>query len=425
MSWKDRAEPVKSSWKDRAIKEDSGYWSDVKENAKKELKDFKESGISMVKHPIKTLESLSNLSPIVSMSKLYPELLTGTPPKETTAYKNLVEMPMEALKSVKGYVTDPKESFRKRPIQMSVDVASIVPAIGQGTKLVSKSMKIPGMAGISEKIANNLKNISAREAVRGSLLQKSNLKRLAKSGISQEEAGKFLLDQGVVQPFSTIEGRLEKIQGIKEGAGKTIGNVGETLDRAGINEFDPLKAAIKLEEEAIPYRGKESFSSISNQYEKGINDILNMGEKGTVSNVGVKSFEKPFKETGYKRGIPTESGMIEQDVARSVEKEYVDSIGRGAEKMGDTSLKDRYLKAKQTYGPAAQLERELEDVKLANQGRRSIGLTDFIVGAGELGASGSIPKAGALVGIKKGIENIYHPIAASVTNKASNIFSVT
>ena len=266
-----------------------------------------------------------------------------------------------------------------------------------------------------------LRNASYREAVKAAILQKSNLNRLAKAGISPETAGKFLLENDVVKPFSSAQGRAEAMAAIKEGAGKTIGEVGETLQKAGINEFDPLKAAMNLDENAALYRGKESFQPIANKYDSGINDILAMGEKGTVTGPQVKDFEQLFKDVGYKKGLPVESAIPAQDVARSVEKEYVESIGRGAEKIGDTSLQSRYLKAKEVYRPAAQLSRELNDVSLADQGRRSIGLTDTIAAAGELAATGSPIKAGAMLGLKKGFDALYHGTMAKGMGKMAEI----
>jgi hypothetical protein len=258
----------------------------------------------------------------------------------------------------------------------------------------------------------------------GAGIERATIKKFG--GIDKlENAGKILLDEGVVNKgmkFNTLQ---ERVSDFKKVSGEEIGNIVKEVDQRiatnGQNAsqlFDTSEVLTKLTDlrkewnEPIFVKEVKELDRIISTVKKRLPDINNeikigaKGEGGAYAFINNTPRGVNFKVTGtlameeaqklkvmigdLSKWDSTVSSSI-NDVRRqayfTIREEIDNAMGRVSEATGDPSLVQRFAKAKDNYKAASDVEYLINNKEAQIHGNRIFGLTDSIWGGG-LSAAG-------------------------------------
>lgn len=358
-------------------------WSSVPKNAAKDVWDLaKNTAMMTVAAPMATNEILKN-------------------PKE--AWDTIKNAPGEIWGTVKNYLTRPVESFKEHPVNMAMDVAGAVGGVADLARAA---------APVAEDVAQNLGRRSL-----------GYTKRFLKTPDAIERANNVaqeMLDAGVITPLAGPGEMVDRVGGVIE---KTGSNIGDFLKSQG-GGFDTQKAIDAINE--LRPKGSNGQWLRGGAYDK-INSILD----DAMETVQAHKEQIPFEEANRLKGLlqdivnwngtNLDSGTG-QRVAGAMRGAVDSSLNEAAENSMTQPAFNQFLSDKKRYGAAMEAQDALANRLSSEKGNRAIGLTDFILGAGEVGAGNPVGGAAAIVG-KKAVERYGMQTGAWTADKIAKILS--
>ena len=223
--------------------------------------------------------------------------------------------------------------------------AALGGALGAGGELAGQAIKSSAQA-----LAPKLESFANKQAVKSLLPTASQFSKIK----DVQALGKFLLDQGIVSPFSSAETQLGRAADLAQEAGPQISNINSYLDSQGIKAFNPEDVANRIEEQiGNNYENEPLFKAQSDQYHDALNTILNRGDK-PISFQDAQNLKNLFSEYAYNKGLPIESRQIAKQMGGIIGDELEQSVAQGAQQLNKPQLYKDYVNAKDQYGNASQ-----------------------------------------------------------------------
>ena len=237
------------------------------------------------------------------------------------------------------------------------------------------------------------------------------------------DAGRVGLDEGVVTPMASTGTKLERMQAVKDAAGQQIGGTMDTLDQAGIAEFNPLGAAGKVHGEiGNAYANEPLFGGLADQYERLMKTITKRGAQN-IPYKEAQELKELIGQYGYKEGVGVPGREQAQQAYGIVNKELDDAVARGAAKTGDDALLDGLKKAKGNYRAAKNSIGALEGKQAAEHVNNEVSLSDMVVAATALASPHGLAKAAVNLGAKGAATRFGNNFAAVGADNLAKILS--
>jgi hypothetical protein len=258
-----------------------------------------------------------------------------------------------------------------------------------------------------------------------------------KMEVEARKTGQSMLDQGVVKPFSSAEKMAESVSELQKKTGKDIGS----FLKAQGNGFE-TKSAIRSIESLRPRNTKGDVLE-GGEYDR-INAIIDKARATVEAHGDVIPFEVGNEiKTMLQKLVNYNSDKAEQELRKGIAGAYKDSLDKSLKQSafsqfpkpiklsaGQVGLKtpgfDEFLENKKVYGASSRAEDYLENRLSSERGNKSIGLTDWILAAGGVGAGALTNPWTALGGLsavaaKKGAEKYGNQMLAVGANEASKV----
>lgn len=381
-----------------------------------------------------------------------------SPKKPMELAKNLYEGVKNFPSQIGQEIMHPIDSMYKRPISTGMDVATVADLGATGARALipnaersAQNMALKSFGDTKRFVNNPLKEATARQSVQ------------------------TLMDQGVLKPFSSVEGLADRTKAFADKSGQAIG---KHLEKIGQSDtfFDPQQAVSEIEQlrpkssNGTPLKGG-AWDRINSRIDNAIATIeaYNPKEKTTspkpVNLSGTKVVEPVDTLVGNQEMVPTKSTAMVggskdinwtgqqpsqkiswtdanklkgalQDLAdwksnkeatvldrviagkfRSVLDKSLENVSM---QMGDAGGHMDFLKNKKVYSAAMNQMDPLYNRLSSELGNKGISLTDWILAAGSMG-HGNPLTAVATVLAKKGSERFGPQLGAYLLNKTSKI----
>lgn len=277
--------------------------------------------------------------------------------------------------------------------------------------------------------------ISALKGAKGQIKQLRSAPTMAPTSKDRLiETGQRLLDQTdyletpIITPLASAETISERLQVLKDKAGKSIGETLWDLDK-GFSQisdtykhyFNPQTAAKAIEElqkELVGGTGQplNITKAAYNTLQDAIEDLNSYGNN-PVPFVVANKIKKIFSEAAYNaKGTPLEPSMVK---ARGVVNDLIENAADlVAEKSGRPALATKYLQDKDLYRTAIDSMRMVDETLARHITNRDLGITDYMVGAAGMAAHGT-PTGIAAAGANKFLRTYGNTLAATGSKKMS------
>lgn len=215
--------------------------------------------------------------------------------------------------------------------------------------------------------------------------------------------GREALDDDIVRPFASDEAMLTQLQRTRGDAGRTIGRVESMIDEAGAVKPQGARPLADLMRSISRFEGTEGGKPIANQFKKALVDLEAFNEQPSVE--GLQNLKNIYGQLARPKGaLATESKAGYEEALHAITREIDRTVAKGAKELGDPSLYDDFVRSKRQYHLLGRGEEALEKKIVSETGKKSVGLTDLMVGGG-IGLGTMNPVAGlAAVGGKKLLE---------------------
>jgi hypothetical protein len=259
-------------------------------------------------------------------------------------------------------------------------------AVGRlGGKALGYAANKTGLSNAPSWIADKLGQTAENLAVKATGATGNQANKFAPN------AGRELLDRGIVRFGRTAEDVAERAAGASKEAGQAIGSALKDLDARGVKASDEnVKAAIegKIKELAeVPGNDtiiRQLNRELDNLYERGASELpVSIGEKAKRAYQGQTNYASPEAEKKASAQLA------------SAFKEEVESAAMKA----DPSIANKFIEDKKVYGLLKPIQEAAE--KRASQLNQSPfgGFGDFAAGAA--GSIGGGPGVAATVGARR------------------------
>lgn len=313
-----------------------------------------------------------------------------------------------AASGVQAGLSNPNKSF-------DLDKARDGAELGAGLSLLGE-----GIGGVAGAAAEPLNDVAENRSASAMGWTKAMRKKLGND--AAQDAGRVGLDEGVVTPLATTIDKLERMQGVKNAAGKTIGNTMDTLDQAGASEFNPLSTAAKVHQQiGDKYTNEPLFGSLANQYDNLMETITKRGAQNIPYSEAQK-LKQLLGEYGWKEGAAVPGREQAQQAYGVVNKELDNAVDQGAQQVGDPDMLANLQHARKNYKAASNTVDALEGQQAGEAGNQQIGLGSKVLAAGQL-AAGNPLKAAATIGLNEGARRFGNNFAAVGADALSKILS--
>ena len=265
-------------------------------------------------------------------------------------------------------------------------IGGSIGAIGEGVgrlggKLISKIPVGKAVDALSGKLGNVAENLA--------------VKATGATGRQAEQfapnAGRELLDRGIVRFGRTAEDVAERAASASKEAGKAIGSALEDLDARGV------KASIENVTNAIEGKIKElaevpGNDTIIRQLNRELDNLYERGASELPVSIGEKAKRAFQSQTNYA------SPEAEKKASAQLASAFKDEVESAAMKA-DPSIANKFIEDKKVYGLLKPIQEAAE--KRASQLNQSPfgGLGDFAAGAA--GSLGGGPGIAATVGARR------------------------
>ena len=254
---------------------------------------------------------------------------------------------------------------------------------GLGTTLGAAAGGVGGLIG--KGIGMGVKGLSGmaeRQATRASKMTPSMLQMLEKKGISQEEAGRFLLDEGIVGTFTGPDEMAVLLDQASQKYGQKIGDVIKKAEESGAGKV-PLRGV--AEDVTSKYEPMKSsmLSSLRDDYSKIMQELQPITD-GAISGEHFPTITEAQKlKTQLGQSINWNSADPRKDIYRALSSKIDEAIDKVSQSAGD--LKG----ARRGYQITKELERPIDYGAAKEAMHPEIGIKPMMAGGLGAHATGS------------------------------------
>lgn len=304
--------------------------------------------------------------------------------------------------------------------------AAIMSAISAGTAGLGRMaapMLSRGINKAGETIGSGAENLAARALG----AERGTIKKLGADRV--QELGRYGLDNKIVTPLASAEDMASRNAVMKRLGGEKMGKVYDTIDSAGASKFNPVDVASKVETELAPTYKTAINKPEWGQFNNTLESILARGG-GNIPLKEAQALKQEIGSVAYPAGRkaidPTPKQQMAMDAYRIINQSIDEATEKGAKEVGSEGLAELLKEGKSTFGNAKNAEKLLDNRVAREKGNKLFGITDYIAGAGGLGAAvashgKSAPwLASGLVG-KKVAEKYGTASGAVLLNKVSKL----
>lgn len=447
MSWKSRAVPVASSWKDRAsVVEETPDVSYLESGARgvadtlslgfaDEATGALESLFTDKPYEQARDESRANYEAAQKANPLtygagqlggavgtafIPGLGVANSAKLATAVgKSALTGGLAGLGTSTADLTEGDFAGAAKDTASGAALGAAIPVALHGAgKGIQKFADSDMMSGFVKGAGDKLDEFAELQKARAFGAERGTIKKLGADRV--RETGRYGLDNNIGGVFSSTDDMIAQNNAVKSAAGQQMDNVFNTIDDAGASTFNPLDVATKVDEEVGGFWRSPLNRGETNQFENTIESILMRGEGDIPLREAQALKQELGKVANWKAANTlTDKERMAREAYFVVSKAIDDTAEKGAETLGIQGLKETLQKSKSLYSKAKSAEELLTNRFAREEGNKLFGLTDTITGAGAMGVMG--PGAIGLVGAKKGLEKFGNNAAAIGANNISQI----
>lgn len=284
---------------------------------------------------------------------------------------------------------------------------------------------ISGVGNLAESFGNKLGNTAERLAARGIGAERNTIKKLGDEKV--REAGRFALDNGVVTAGASTEDMIARNEAIRKEAGTQMENVYNKIDESGALNFNPLDAAVKVEDKVGDFWRSPINRGETKQLENTLESILVRG-RGADKNISLSEAQTLKQELGkvanwQNKLTITDKEKMARDAYGVVSDSIDEAVNKGADQVGVSGLKDALSEAKNYYSKTKTSGELLENKLAREHGNRLLSLSDSAVAGGALAANPLSWTAAAALGAKKVGERYGVNTSAVLADKLSDVVS--
>lgn len=282
-----------------------------------------------------------------------------------------------------------------------------------------------------EKVGGGAKDLAEKFAARALGAERGTIKKLGADKVMQ--AGRQALDEGVISPLASTEDMLARNSALKSKGGEMMGKAYQAIDDAGASTFNPLDAAANVEQELGGFYRSPINRGETNQLENTLESILMRGDADKVipgtGNIPLRAAQDLKQELGkvanWKNNLNiTDKEQMARDAYRIISDHIDDAVAKGSDAIEQAGLSEALNTGKSLYSNASASEQLLDNKLAREQGNKLLGITDWGLLGGGLGAAvptggASIPATMAMTAAKKGLERYGSQNAALGLDKIS------
>lgn len=245
-------------------------------------------------------------------------------------------------------------------------------------------------------------------------------------------AARQMLDEGGFSPFASTEDLVERNAALKAKGGGMMGQAYDAIDNAGASTFNPQQAASEVDSQLGDFYRSPINRGETNQFNNTIESIL-ARDNGAGGNIPLRDAQSLKEELGKVANWKNTLNITDKEkMARSaygiVSKQIDEAMASGASTLDKAGLSETLSAGKGLYSNASTAEKLLENKLAREQGNKMLGITDWSLLGGGLGAAiptggASIPATMAMTGAKKYLEKYGPQQAALGLNKTSQLLS--
>ena len=238
-------------------------------------------------------------------------------------------------------------------------------AFGVGGKLMSKAPA--GAAGLAENRA-----AAALGAERGTI------KTIGADKV--RAAGRQALDEGVVTPLAETGEMIKRNDQVKQRGVDMMRDVYGQIDETGKKYFDPLDAAVKIEQKVGDFYRSPINKGETAQLENTLESILMRGDN-RISLVEAQNLKEELSKVAkWKNQNVSDKELMARDAYFVISDQIDRAVEQGMKEIGKTDLVVTLKKGKQLYSNAKTTQKLLDNRYARDQGNKmGFGLTDSII----------------------------------------------
>lgn len=311
------------------------------------------------------------------------------------------------------FLNEPKST---RQLFQEPVMSGLEGAAGEGMGQIAAK----GLQAATKAIQPSLQTGAERMAARALGAERGTIKKLGADKV--QALGRYALDEGLLQPFSTTDDVIAANLAKQSEGGKMMGEVYEQIDKAGASTFDPLTVAAKVDEELGGFYRDPLNKGVTNQLENTIESILMRGNKPIPLADAQALKETLGKASNWQNKlVVSEKEQLAREAYGIVNKAIDEATDIGAKAIGADDILYNLKRGKDLYSKSKGVEELLTNKFAREQGNKLMGLTDTIATSQAMSSAG--PAGLAAYPLKRGLEAYGSQSAALGLDKLSKAAS--
>lgn len=244
---------------------------------------------------------------------------------------------------------------------------------------------------------------------------------------SVKSAGRQALDEGILTPFASTDDLISRNEAVKARGGRMMGEVYDAIDEKIAPTFDPLRAASSVDEELGGFWRSPLNKAETNQFENTLESILMRGDQPIPLKDAQLLKQELGRAANWKNTLQvTPKEQMARDAYGIVSTQIDDAVQKGSAQLDNVALSKQLAEGKALYSKSSDASKLLQNKQAREEGNKLLGLTDYSILGGGLGAGvftggASIPATLAITGGKKLSEKYGAQNAALASDKISKI----
>jgi len=214
-----------------------------------------------------------------------------------------------------------------------------------------------------------------------------------------------LLEKGIIR--GGISEIAQNIDNLKMQAGRQIGRILKTLDKAGFKALNSEQLITKIASSRMPGTQRTIgelledplFKAIKNPFQELAESIrFNIGDESTFA--AAQNLKQALRQRGWKLGEELPGKELFREAYKIVSNAVDEAVTKAQPVIKNKGLAKRFIGAKKAYQAAKTAEIGVEDAVQRMAGNRKLGLTDLIFVSNQLAQGRPAAAAATLVGKK-------------------------
>lgn len=238
-------------------------------------------------------------------------------------------------------------------------------------------------------------------------------------GVSSNEVGRTLLDEGIVTGTSSKATMASRVAAKVEEVGERLGKLTNKLDTSTVRPSTSTILERARNEVLVPLESMPGYATERNAVKSYIDDFERIvGDGWTFSDLRDVRIKLDKKLKFDKLSAP---GSVEElrKVRSIIEEEFETAAANASKELGENVARD-YATTKELYSKLQTANKILERESARQAGNRAISLTDTIAGVGGL-MTGNPLHGIMAAGANKLMREYGNQAAADLLNRVSNL----